>query len=111
MKVAAKLLEFHDLIVAGDRINAANKTRAKKDPPFVAELRLIVENTEKDLQLDAEKAPKSLAKKIKYFGPADSQTTINLAMLPRPTSHVRSVHRTAITHISYSSTTTKIRKR
>jgi hypothetical protein len=62
VKVAAKLLEFFDLLVDGD-----GQKSEKREPTFVKELRDLVDGAEKELQADADKAPKSMEKKISRY--------------------------------------------
>jgi hypothetical protein len=64
VKVAAKLLEFHDLLVESDQTRTAN---SKREAAFVLEIRKLVDAAEKELVADAEKAPKSKAKKIDKY--------------------------------------------
>jgi hypothetical protein len=66
VKVAAKLLEFFDLLVEGDGRNN-NNGHTKRESSFVTELRSLMEVAEKELQLDAEKVPKSMDKKISRY--------------------------------------------
>jgi hypothetical protein len=66
VKVATKLLEFYDFILKGDA-HKKSKDRSKKEPAFVTELRGLVGVAEKELQVDADKAPKSMVKKISRY--------------------------------------------
>jgi hypothetical protein len=86
VRVAEKLLEFHDLLVGSDRARTASSTNSKRDAAFVMEIRKLVHAAETELQTDAEKTTMSVAKKVeKYRSGGKERSEADLLSNAHPT--------------------------